>query len=136
MPTNPRYSIQNVPRLGYFTITMTQLRVKDSGFYLCRIHTPFEVIVLKSILLVVSQGEFFPFCVCFLNSLNHKVLELDRTLKVFSFNSLKAEHWGSLPKVTNRLRAELAPELSLAGFQSVLPWFFLPHHIRFSGHFC
>lgn len=121
VPTSPRYSIQDVPKSRSFIITMTELRVEDSGFYWCGIDPSSNIIVLRSIHLVVSQGEFFPFCVCFSDSLNPKMLELGKTLKVFSFNSLKAEHLGSLPKVTNWVRAELAPELSLAGFRSVLP---------------
>lgn len=56
-----RYSIQDDLRSGYFTVTMADLRVKDTGFYWCGIYESPGIFILRTIHLVVSQGEFFPF---------------------------------------------------------------------------
>lgn len=132
MPWTPGNFIQDNPRSDNFVVTMTKLRVKDSGFYWCGTYESSRVIILKTIHLVVSQGEFFPFFCVLLSSLNHKMLVLERTPKVISFNPLVAEHWGSLPKVTSWLRAEPPQnsELRTSG-QS-----FLCQHTHFPEHFC
>ncbi|XP_042794643.1 uncharacterized protein LOC132667053 isoform X3 [Panthera onca] len=53
----PRNSIQDYSSLGYFIVTMTELRVKDSGFYSCGLYKSSEISVLRKFHLVVSRGE-------------------------------------------------------------------------------
>ncbi|XP_021005689.1 triggering receptor expressed on myeloid cells 1-like isoform X4 [Mus caroli] len=52
-----RYSIRQSSRLNYFTLTMTKLRMSDSGIYHCGIATKNRLIYLRTIHLVVSKGE-------------------------------------------------------------------------------
>lgn len=122
-----RHSLQDYPRSGFFSVTMTELRVEDSGIYWCGIGESYRIFGLRAIHLVVSQGEFFPSYLCFSDFLNHKVLELERILKIISFNLLIPENWG-----LSGFRAEPAPELRPAGFRL----FFLPHRTHFREHFC
>ncbi|XP_008571663.1 PREDICTED: trem-like transcript 4 protein [Galeopterus variegatus] len=50
-----RYFIQDDRNSCHFTVTMTELTVKDSGFYWCGIHESYRII-LGIIHLMVSQG--------------------------------------------------------------------------------
>uniref|UniRef100_A0A8C8ZXA6 Immunoglobulin domain-containing protein n=1 Tax=Prolemur simus TaxID=1328070 RepID=A0A8C8ZXA6_PROSS len=84
----PRFSIRDDGFSGIFTVTMTKLRVKDSGTYWCGIYRPYEISVLKVIRLVVSQGEFFPFSCVRLRHLESQALEPERTLEILSCNPL------------------------------------------------
>ncbi|XP_021005686.1 triggering receptor expressed on myeloid cells 1-like isoform X1 [Mus caroli] len=52
-----RYSIRQSSRLNYFTLTMTKLRMSDSGIYHCGIATKNRLIYLRTIHLVVSKGS-------------------------------------------------------------------------------
>ncbi|XP_012496260.1 PREDICTED: natural cytotoxicity triggering receptor 2 [Propithecus coquereli] len=52
----PRFSIQDDGSSGVFTVTMTELRVEDLGFYWCVIYKFPEISILRVIHLVVSQG--------------------------------------------------------------------------------
>ncbi|XP_045399620.1 trem-like transcript 4 protein [Lemur catta] len=56
----PRFSIRDNGSSGVFTVTMTKLRVKDSGTYWCGIYRPYEISVLKVIRLVVSRASTLP----------------------------------------------------------------------------
>lgn len=55
-----RYSIQDDLRSGYFTVTMADLRVKDTGFYWCGIYESPGIFILRTIHLVVSQTSTLP----------------------------------------------------------------------------
>ncbi|KAI5936072.1 Trem-like transcript 4 protein [Manis javanica] len=55
-----RYSIQDDLRSGYFTVTMADLRVKDTGFYWCGIYESPGIFILRTIHLVVSQASTLP----------------------------------------------------------------------------
>ncbi|XP_021005688.1 CMRF35-like molecule 7 isoform X3 [Mus caroli] len=55
-----RYSIRQSSRLNYFTLTMTKLRMSDSGIYHCGIATKNRLIYLRTIHLVVSKGALYP----------------------------------------------------------------------------
>ncbi|XP_019312620.2 trem-like transcript 4 protein isoform X2 [Panthera pardus] len=56
----PRNSIQDYSSLGYFIVTMTELRVKDSGFYSCGLYKSSEISVLRKFHLVVSRATTTP----------------------------------------------------------------------------
>lgn len=56
VPRNPHLFITDNPELGYFTVTMAALRMRDSGTYWCAIREHPMVIVFKTISLVVSQA--------------------------------------------------------------------------------
>ncbi|XP_030171328.1 uncharacterized protein LOC115513921 isoform X2 [Lynx canadensis] len=56
----PRNSIQDYSSLGYFIVTMTELRVKDSGFYSCGFYKSSEISVLGKFRLVVSRATTTP----------------------------------------------------------------------------
>nr|BAE41692.1 unnamed protein product [Mus musculus]BAE42331.1 unnamed protein product [Mus musculus] len=53
----PRFSIQHTSRFNYFTLTMTKLKMSDSGNYYCGIATYTRIIYLRGIQLVVSKGR-------------------------------------------------------------------------------
>lgn len=55
---DPRYSIQDYPKSNSFVVTITGLRVQDSGFYACGLSEGGQIYVLKTLHLVVSKGEF------------------------------------------------------------------------------
>uniref|UniRef100_A0A8C9NZ13 Ig-like domain-containing protein n=1 Tax=Spermophilus dauricus TaxID=99837 RepID=A0A8C9NZ13_SPEDA len=75
----PRSSIQDYLKLDYFDVTMTELRVNDSGVYYCGIYENTEVYILRTIHLNVSKGELSPFLYMWLLAFhNHKVSELER----------------------------------------------------------
>ncbi|XP_020012882.1 natural cytotoxicity triggering receptor 2 isoform X1 [Castor canadensis] len=59
MPGGLRYSIQNHPASSYFKVTMTELRVKDSGFYHCLVseYSLTFPSILRTIHLVVSKAS-------------------------------------------------------------------------------
>ncbi|XP_039710228.1 trem-like transcript 4 protein [Pteropus medius] len=57
---NPRYFIQDSPRYSYFTVTITELQVKDSGFYYCGIYESSGFFICSTIHLVVSQASTLP----------------------------------------------------------------------------
>uniref|UniRef100_A0A8C0K7M2 Ig-like domain-containing protein n=1 Tax=Canis lupus dingo TaxID=286419 RepID=A0A8C0K7M2_CANLU len=57
MQWKPGNSIQDWVRLGYFIVTMTKLKVEDSGFYSCGIYKSSEILTYRNIHLVVSPGE-------------------------------------------------------------------------------
>lgn len=69
---DPRNSLQDYSSLGYFVVTMTELRVKDSGFYSCGFYKSSQISVLRKFRLVVSRGEFLPFFVWSSAFLNHR----------------------------------------------------------------
>ncbi|XP_040585581.1 CMRF35-like molecule 9 [Mesocricetus auratus] len=53
----PRYSIRDHPESNFFTVTMTALRMRDSGLYHCGIHENHRSnIILQSFHLVVSKA--------------------------------------------------------------------------------
>ncbi|XP_015978440.2 trem-like transcript 4 protein isoform X1 [Rousettus aegyptiacus] len=60
VPQNPRYFIQDYPEYGYFTFTITELQVKDSGFYACGIYESSRIFSHRTIHLVVSQASTPP----------------------------------------------------------------------------
>ncbi|KAM7135565.1 trem-like transcript 4 protein isoform 1-T2 [Molossus nigricans] len=60
VPGRPRYFIQDVPRFSYFTVTMTELRVEDSGFYWCGTLNSLEFSASRAIHLVVSRAPTPP----------------------------------------------------------------------------
>ncbi|XP_031202904.1 triggering receptor expressed on myeloid cells 1-like, partial [Mastomys coucha] len=51
------FSIQHSPQFNVFTVTMTKLKMSDSGIYHCGIIEYYEIIVLRTIRLVVSRGH-------------------------------------------------------------------------------
>ncbi|KAF6114598.1 hypothetical protein HJG60_010563 [Phyllostomus discolor] len=53
----PRYFIQDNPRSDNFVVTMTKLRMEDSGFYVCGTYESSRIIFLRTIHLVVSQAS-------------------------------------------------------------------------------
>ncbi|XP_059557735.1 CMRF35-like molecule 1 isoform X2 [Myotis daubentonii] len=55
-PGNPRYIIRDYPRQGYFIVTMTALRVKDSGLYWCGLYDSSRINILRTVSLAVSQA--------------------------------------------------------------------------------
>lgn len=77
----PQNSIEDKVGRGYFIVTMTKLRVEDSGSYSCGIYKSSRKFFHRNIHLVVSRGESFPFFVWFSIILSHKMLELERTPK-------------------------------------------------------
>ncbi|XP_012616253.2 uncharacterized protein LOC105869150 isoform X1 [Microcebus murinus] len=56
----PRFSIQDNVSSGVFTVTMTELRVKDSGFYSCGIYNRHGIFITSYHRLVVSQASTPP----------------------------------------------------------------------------
>lgn len=75
-----RYSIQDSRTFDYFHVTMTELRVKDSGVYYCGISENSMIYILRTIQLEVSKGELSPFLYVWLLAFqNHKVSELEST---------------------------------------------------------
>ncbi|XP_066217517.1 natural cytotoxicity triggering receptor 2-like isoform X2 [Saccopteryx leptura] len=56
----PRHFIQDYPSWDHFTVTVTELRLQDSGFYWCGIYEYPSPTVLKSIRLVVSRASTLP----------------------------------------------------------------------------
>uniref|UniRef100_A0A8C7B4Z0 Ig-like domain-containing protein n=1 Tax=Neovison vison TaxID=452646 RepID=A0A8C7B4Z0_NEOVI len=57
----PRNSIEDKVGRGYFIVTMTELRVEDSGSYSCGFYKSSRKFFHRNIHLVVSRGESFPF---------------------------------------------------------------------------
>uniref|UniRef100_G1QFN6 Ig-like domain-containing protein n=1 Tax=Myotis lucifugus TaxID=59463 RepID=G1QFN6_MYOLU len=57
---DPRFIIRDYPQWGFFIVTMTLLRVKDSGLYLCRIYESSQIINLRAIRLAVSPAPTPP----------------------------------------------------------------------------
>lgn len=55
-----RHSLQDYPRSGFFSVTMTELRVEDSGIYWCGIGESYRIFGLRAIHLVVSQASTLP----------------------------------------------------------------------------
>ncbi|XP_062954367.1 trem-like transcript 4 protein [Cynocephalus volans] len=55
-----RHSIQDDRISCHFTVTMTALTVKDSGFYWCGIHESYGTVILRIIHLMVSQASTRP----------------------------------------------------------------------------
>lgn len=53
----PRFSILQSSKFNFFTVTMSKLRMSDSGIYHCGIAVNTRIIYLRSIHLVVSKGE-------------------------------------------------------------------------------
>ncbi|XP_022359542.1 trem-like transcript 4 protein [Enhydra lutris kenyoni] len=53
----PRNSIEDNVRWGYFIVTMTELRVEDSGSYSCGIYKSFGIFFHRNIHLVVSRAS-------------------------------------------------------------------------------
>uniref|UniRef100_A0A8C6MRT4 Triggering receptor expressed on myeloid cells-like 6 n=1 Tax=Mus spicilegus TaxID=10103 RepID=A0A8C6MRT4_MUSSI len=53
----PRFLIQQSSRFNFFTVTMTKLKMSDSGIYYCGIAVNTRVIYLRSIHLVVSKAS-------------------------------------------------------------------------------
>ncbi|XP_013973900.1 CMRF35-like molecule 5 isoform X1 [Canis lupus familiaris] len=60
MQWKPGNSIQDWVRLGYFIVTMTKLKVEDSGFYSCGIYKSSEILTYRNIHLVVSPAPALP----------------------------------------------------------------------------
>ncbi|XP_021005302.1 triggering receptor expressed on myeloid cells 1-like isoform X3 [Mus caroli] len=52
-----RYSIRQSSQFNHFTVTMTELKMSDSGIYHCGITTNTRIIYLRTIHLVVSKGD-------------------------------------------------------------------------------
>ncbi|XP_021073919.1 triggering receptor expressed on myeloid cells 1-like isoform X1 [Mus pahari] len=52
-----RFSIQQSSQFNSFTVTMTDLKIDDSGFYRCGIVANNTSVFLRTILLVVSKGS-------------------------------------------------------------------------------
>ncbi|XP_021005300.1 triggering receptor expressed on myeloid cells 1-like isoform X1 [Mus caroli] len=52
-----RYSIRQSSQFNHFTVTMTELKMSDSGIYHCGITTNTRIIYLRTIHLVVSKGS-------------------------------------------------------------------------------
>ncbi|XP_021073920.1 triggering receptor expressed on myeloid cells 1-like isoform X2 [Mus pahari] len=52
-----RFSIQQSSQFNSFTVTMTDLKIDDSGFYRCGIVANNTSVFLRTILLVVSKGN-------------------------------------------------------------------------------
>ncbi|XP_029800334.1 CMRF35-like molecule 7 isoform X2 [Suricata suricatta] len=57
VPQEPRTSIRDDSKSGYFTVTMTGLRVEDSGYYSCVFYQSSEIFVLRNFRLVVSRAS-------------------------------------------------------------------------------
>ncbi|XP_021073921.1 natural cytotoxicity triggering receptor 2-like isoform X3 [Mus pahari] len=55
-----RFSIQQSSQFNSFTVTMTDLKIDDSGFYRCGIVANNTSVFLRTILLVVSKGALHP----------------------------------------------------------------------------
>ena len=53
----PRFLIQQSSRFNFFTVTMTKLKMSDSGIYHCGIAANTRITYLRGIQLVVSKGE-------------------------------------------------------------------------------
>ena len=96
---------------------MAELRAKDWGFYWCGIYKSSRNSGLRTICLVYPRVSSFPPFVCLSDFLNHKMLGLERTLKITSFNCFIAENYGPFPKVFGWSGAEPAPELRPASFR-------------------
>uniref|UniRef100_A0A8C2LV37 Immunoglobulin V-set domain-containing protein n=1 Tax=Cricetulus griseus TaxID=10029 RepID=A0A8C2LV37_CRIGR len=57
----PGYFIQDHPVSNFFTVTMTALRMRDSGLYYCGIRESHQAnIILRSFHLVMSKGCSYP----------------------------------------------------------------------------
>ncbi|XP_008690150.2 CMRF35-like molecule 5 isoform X1 [Ursus maritimus] len=56
----PRNSIQDNVSRGYFLVTMTELRVEDSGSYSCGIYKSPWIFIHRNIRLVVSRASTLP----------------------------------------------------------------------------
>lgn len=54
------FSIQHSPQFSVFTVTMTKLKMSDSGIYHCGIVEYYRIIVLRTIHLVVSRASNRP----------------------------------------------------------------------------
>ncbi|XP_021041446.1 triggering receptor expressed on myeloid cells 1-like [Mus caroli] len=52
-----RYSIQQSSQFNFFTVTLTELKMSDSGIYHCGINENNKIIFLRNIHLVVSKGS-------------------------------------------------------------------------------
>ncbi|XP_052048227.1 natural cytotoxicity triggering receptor 2-like isoform X2 [Apodemus sylvaticus] len=56
-----RFSIQQSPWFSFFTVTMTELKIQDSGTYYCGlIGNSGNNIILRTLRLVVSEGAPYP----------------------------------------------------------------------------
>ncbi|XP_077621116.1 uncharacterized protein LOC144232215 [Crocuta crocuta] len=55
--SEPRHSIQDDPKSGYFIVTMTELRLEDSGLYACLFYKSSETFILRKFRLVVSRAS-------------------------------------------------------------------------------
>lgn len=53
----PRFSILQSSKFNFFTVTMSKLRMSDSGIYHCGIAANTRITYLRGIQLVVSKGE-------------------------------------------------------------------------------
>nr|ABA38676.1 triggering receptor expressed on myeloid cells-like 6b [Mus musculus] len=58
----PRFLIQQSSRFNFFTVTMTKLKMSDSGIYHCGIAVNTRIIYLRSIHLVVSKVSLWTGC--------------------------------------------------------------------------
>ncbi|NP_001107028.1 triggering receptor expressed in myeloid cells 4 isoform b precursor [Mus musculus] len=56
----PRFLIQQSSRFNFFTVTMTKLKMSDSGIYHCGIVANNTSVYLRNIHLVVSKGALYP----------------------------------------------------------------------------
>ncbi|XP_045862772.1 trem-like transcript 4 protein [Meles meles] len=56
----PRNSIEDNVRMGHFIVTMTQLRIEDSGSYSCGIYDSSRIFFHRNIHLVVSRASTLP----------------------------------------------------------------------------
>lgn len=114
VPGKPRYFIQDYPRLGYFTITMTKLRVEDSGFYWCGTFESYRISIFRTTHLVVSQGKCFSsFCMLLRFPGSHAGEDAKSFPPALSWLNTKP-----LAQGHQLLRAE---PTRTAGFQPVLP---------------
>ncbi|EDL23599.1 uncharacterized protein LOC328829 isoform X2 [Mus musculus] len=56
----PRFSILQSSKFNFFTVTMSKLRMSDSGIYHCGIAANTRITYLRGIQLVVSKGALYP----------------------------------------------------------------------------
>ena len=91
-----RFSIQN-SWYNSFTAIMTELKLSDSGVYHCGIlGNSGNITVLRTILLVVSGGEFPP-SILLSAFLSLKAPELERTQDTASSSKEVLKLWGQSP---------------------------------------
>lgn len=93
-----RFSIQEYSRFRFFTVTMTELKMADSGIYHCgffRNRRNF-ISILKTIRLVVSKGEL-PLSMSFLSLPESQGSRLERTQETVSSSRGLLNLWVKSP---------------------------------------